>query len=158
MGRRKAENRLSDHEDFHIASLAIDVFELQRTDDAGGFALRFYTDLADPQMETAICVFHQRFSTNTMPKWPLAQPFRMLAHNGEINTIMGNRNWSVARTPKYKSQLLPDLAEAAPLVNRTGSDSSSLDNMLEMLVTGGMDLHLAVRSFGASSVAECRRP
>ena len=145
MGRRKAENRLSDHEDFHIASLAIDVLSYK------GLMMpvdlpRFYTDLADPQMETAICVFHQRFSTNTMPKWPLAQPFRMLAHNGEINTIMGNRNWSVARTPKYKSQLLPDLAEAAPLVNRTGSDSSSLDNMLEMLVTGGMDLHLAVRS------------
>jgi glutamate synthase (NADPH/NADH) large chain len=145
MGRRKAENRLSDNEDFHIASLAIDVLSYK------GLMMpvdlpRFYTDLADPQMETAICVFHQRFSTNTMPKWPLAQPFRMLAHNGEINTIMGNRNWSVARTPKYKSQLLPDLAEAAPLVNRTGSDSSSLDNMLEMLVTGGMDLHLAVRS------------
>ena len=145
MGRRKAENRLSDHEDFHIASLAIDVLSYK------GLMMpldlpRFYTDLADPQVETAICVFHQRFSTNTMPKWPLAQPFRMLAHNGEINTIMGNRNWSVARTPKYKSQLLPDLAEAAPLVNRTGSDSSSLDNMLEMLVTGGMDLHLAVRS------------
>jgi glutamate synthase (NADPH/NADH) large chain len=106
----------------------------------------FYLDLADERLETAICVFHQRFSTNTMPRWPLAQPFRMLAHNGEINTIMGNRNWSVARTPKYQTDLLPDLVEAAPLVNRTGSDSSSLDNMLEMLVTGGMDLHLAVRS------------
>ena len=107
---------------------------------------KFYSDLADPRLETAICVFHQRFSTNTMPKWPLAQPFRMLAHNGEINTIVGNRNWSVARTSKYKTNLLPDLTEAAPLVNRTGSDSSSLDNMLEMLVTGGMDLHLAIRA------------
>jgi len=145
MGRRKAENRLAADESFHIASLGIDVLSYK------GLMMpvdlpRFYTDLADPRLETAICVFHQRFSTNTMPKWPLAQPFRMLAHNGEINTIMGNRNWSVARTPKYQSQLLPDLTEAAPLVNRTGSDSSSLDNMLEMLVTGGMDLHLAVRS------------
>ncbi|MCS5587654.1 MAG: glutamate synthase large subunit [Porticoccaceae bacterium] len=145
MGRRKAENRLDSDESFHIASLGINVLSYK------GLMMpvdlpRFYSDLADPRLETAICVFHQRFSTNTMPRWPLAQPFRMLAHNGEINTIMGNRNWSVARTPRYKSQLLPDLAEAAPLVNRTGSDSSSLDNMLEMLVTGGMDLHLAVRS------------
>jgi len=145
MGRRKAENRLTADKSFHIASLGIDVLSYK------GLMMpvdlpRFYTDLADPRLETAICVFHQRFSTNTMPRWPLAQPFRMLAHNGEINTIMGNRNWSVARTPKYQSQLLPDLTEAAPLVNRTGSDSSSLDNMLEMLVTGGMDLHLAVRS------------
>jgi len=145
MGRRKAENRLETDDSFHIASLGINVLSYK------GLMMpvdlpKFYTDLADPRLETGICVFHQRFSTNTMPKWPLAQPFRMLAHNGEINTIVGNRNWSVARTAKYKSEYLPDLAEAAPLVNRTGSDSSSLDNMLEMLVTGGMDLHLAVRA------------
>jgi len=145
MGRRKAENRLGDDNRFHIASLGINILSykgLMMPVDLPGF----YLDLADQRLETAICVFHQRFSTNTMPQWPLAQPFRMLAHNGEINTIMGNRNWSVARTPKYRSDLLPDLIEAAPLVNRTGSDSSSLDNMLEMLVTGGMDLHLAVRT------------
>ena len=145
MGRRKAEQRLESDDSFHIASLGTNILSykgLMMPVDLPGF----YLDLADERMETAICVFHQRFSTNTMPKWPLAQPFRMLAHNGEINTIMGNRNWSVARTPKYQTDLLPDLLEAAPLVNRTGSDSSSLDNMLEMLVTGGMDLHLAVRS------------
>ncbi|MGB2042096.1 MAG: glutamate synthase large subunit, partial [Porticoccaceae bacterium] len=145
MGRRKAEKRLAADSSFHIASLGINILSykgLMMPVDLPGF----YLDLADERLETAICVFHQRFSTNTMPRWPLAQPFRMLAHNGEINTIMGNRNWSVARTPKYKTDLLPDLLEAAPLVNRTGSDSSSLDNMLEMLVTGGMDLHLAVRS------------
>ncbi len=145
MGRRKAEKQLTEDGSFHIASLGTNVLSykgLMMPVDLPGF----YLDLADERLETAICVFHQRFSTNTMPRWPLAQPFRMLAHNGEINTIMGNRNWSVARTPKYKTDLLPDLAEAAPLVNRTGSDSSSLDNMLEMLVTGGMDLHLAVRT------------
>ena len=145
MGRRKAEKQLGDDNRFHIASLGINILSykgLMMPVDLPGF----YLDLADQRLETAICVFHQRFSTNTMPQWPLAQPFRMLAHNGEINTIMGNRNWSVARTPKYRSDLLPDLIEAAPLVNRTGSDSSSLDNMLEMLVTGGMDLHLAVRT------------
>ena len=59
---------------------------------------RFYPDLSDERLTTAICVFHQRFSTNTMPRWPLAQPFRLLAHNGEINTIEGNRNWADART------------------------------------------------------------
>ncbi len=145
MGRRKAEKQLMDDSRFHIASLGTNILSykgLMMPVDLPGF----YLDLADERLETAICVFHQRFSTNTMPQWPLAQPFRMLAHNGEINTIVGNRNWSVARTPKYSTDLLPDLAEAAPLVNRTGSDSSSLDNMLEMLVTGGMDLHLAVRT------------
>src|SRR5690625_4628382 len=106
---------------------------------------RFFTDLADPRLETAICVFHQRFSTNTLPKWPLAQPFRMLAHNGEINTVVGNRNWSVARTTKFNTSLLPDLEQVAPLVTRAGSDSSSLDNMLEVLTLGGIDLHRAVR-------------
>ena len=145
MGRRKAEIRLETDNCFHMASLGSSILSykgLMMPVDLPGF----YLDLADPRLETAICVFHQRFSTNTMPRWPLAQPFRMLAHNGEINTIVGNRNWSVARTSKYKTDLIPDLIEAAPLVNRTGSDSSSLDNMLEMLVTGGMDLHLAVRS------------
>src|SRR5690606_38300477 len=106
---------------------------------------RFYPDLADENLATAICVFHQRFSTNTMPRWPLAQPFRMLAHNGEINTVTGNRNWAVARTSKFQTEFLPNLEEIAPLVNRDGSDSSSLDNMLEVLLTGGMELHKAIR-------------
>ncbi|WP_156507808.1 hypothetical protein, partial [Halioglobus sp. HI00S01] len=70
----------------------------------------------------AICVFHQRFSTNTMPKWPLAQPFRLLAHNGEINTIEGNRNWAEARTACFETERLPNIKDIAPLVNRTGSD------------------------------------
>ena len=105
----------------------------------------FFPDLADPDLTSAICLFHQRFSTNTMPRWPLAQPFRLLAHNGEINTITGNRNWAEARTGKFRSPLLPDIEAIAPLVNRTGSDSSSLDNMLEVLVAGGMDLHRAIR-------------
>ncbi|HAB65590.1 MAG TPA: glutamate synthase large subunit, partial [Pseudomonas sp.] len=87
----------------------------------------------------------QRFSTNTMPQWPLAQPFRFLAHNGEINTITGNRNWAQARRLKFANELLPDLEALDPLVNRTGSDSSSMDNMLELLVTGGMDLFRGLR-------------
>ena len=105
----------------------------------------FYPDLNDSLMATAICVFHQRFSTNTLPRWPLAQPFRLLAHNGEINTIAGNRSWAEARGHLFKSDQLPDLHKILPLVNNTGSDSSSLDNMLEVMVAGGMDIFRAIR-------------
>jgi glutamate synthase (NADPH/NADH) large chain len=105
----------------------------------------FFPDLSDERLQTAICVFHQRFSTNTLPKWPLAQPFRFLAHNGEINTITGNRNWAQARRTKFANDLIPDLDALGPLVNRVGSDSSSMDNMLELMVTGGIDLFRGVR-------------
>ncbi|SMF51564.1 glutamate synthase (NADPH/NADH) large chain [Alteromonadaceae bacterium Bs31] len=144
VARRRAEIRLASDRSFYIASLSHSVLSYK------GLMMpvdlpNFYKDLADARMETAICVFHQRFSTNTLPEWPLAQPFRMLAHNGEINTIMGNRNWSVARTKKFQTPLLPNVDDIVPLVNRVGSDSSSLDNMLELLLVGGMDLHRAAR-------------
>ncbi len=144
MARRKIEIRLADDKGFYISSFSLSVISYK------GLMMpvdidKFYIDLASPELKTAICVFHQRFSTNTSPQWPLAQPFRLIAHNGEINTVEGNRNWSVARTPKFQSELLPNLSEVTPLVNRTGSDSSSLDNMLEVLVTGGMELHRAIR-------------
>ncbi len=105
----------------------------------------FYEDLNNPALSSSICVFHQRFSTNTWPQWRLAQPFRFLAHNGEINTIRGNRNWSQARAHTFSSPLLPDLDSLLPLVSMDGSDSSSLDNMLEVLLTGGMDIFRAMR-------------
>jgi len=105
----------------------------------------FYPDLGDESLKTAICVFHQRFSTNTSPKWKLAQPFRLLAHNGEINTITGNRNWVLARRGKFANTKIPDLDALGPLVNRTGSDSSSLDNMLELMTTGGIELARSLR-------------
>ena len=142
VARRRAEQQLA--EGVYIASLSAQVVSYKGLMIPADLP-KFFPELADPRLETAICVFHQRFSTNTMPRWPLAQPFRLLAHNGEINTITGNRNWSVARTPKFASELVPELAELAPLVNREGSDSSSLDNMLEMLLAGGMELHRAVR-------------
>ena len=104
----------------------------------------FYADLNDERMETAIAVFHQRFSTNTWPQWRLAQPFRYLAHNGEINTVQGNRNWSVARGHKFESPEIP-MADVRPLVSMSGSDSNSLDNMLEALLAGGMDIFRAMR-------------
>jgi len=109
------------------------------------YLARFYPDLADERMTSSVAVFHQRFSTNTLPKWELAQPFRMLAHNGEINTIRGNRHWTRARRKLLASPLLEQLGEIDPPVAMHGSDSSSLDNMLELLVCGGMDLPQAVR-------------
>ena len=92
-----------------------------------------------------MCVFHQRFSTNTLPQWRLAQPFRFLAHNGEINTIQGNRNWAMARTKNFVSDKLDDISDLDPIISLTGSDSSSLDNMLEVMRAGGMDVLQAMR-------------
>ncbi|MBE0483152.1 MAG: glutamate synthase large subunit [Bacterioplanes sp.] len=142
--RRYMEKALAGHPDFYVASLSDRVLSYK------GLMMpvdlpNFYLDLGDPRLETAICVFHQRFSTNTMPRWPLAQPFRMLAHNGEINTIQGNRGWANARISQFESDLLPNLADISPIVNTTGSDSSSMDNMLELLATGGMNLFRAIR-------------
>ena len=105
----------------------------------------FYPDLQDERLASSLCVFHQRFSTNTWPQWRLAQPFRYLAHNGEINTIQGNRYWSVARGRKFETPLIPRMDDVRPLVSMTGSDSSSLDNMLEALLAGGMDVLRAMR-------------
>ncbi len=144
MVRRRVEKRVTDDPDFYIASLSNLVIVYKGLCQPVDLPL-FYPDLADIRMQSAICLFHQRFSTNTLPRWSLAQPFRYLAHNGEINTITGNRQWSRARSYKFRSPLLPDMAEAAPFVNTTGSDSSSLDNMLELLLAGGMDLFRAFR-------------
>lgn len=144
MARRRADKALKEDKTFYIASLSSSVLSYKGLMMPADIPT-FYKDLADPRLETAIVIFHQRFSTNTMPQWNLAQPFRMLAHNGEINTIMGNRNWARARTPKFQSELLPNLADVSPVVNTEGSDSSSLDNMLEVLVLGGMPLHHALR-------------
>ncbi len=105
----------------------------------------FYPDLKDERFESSLCVYHQRFATNTLPQWRLAQPFRHLAHNGEINTVQGNRNWSVARAMKFKTPLIPDMDAVRPLVSMSGSDSNSLDNMLEALLMGGIDIFRSMR-------------
>jgi glutamate synthase (NADPH/NADH) large chain len=107
--------------------------------------VQFYRDLADARLASSVAVFHQRFSTNTLPQWRLAHPYRYLAHNGEINTIQCNRNWARARGPLLRSPLLPQLQEVLPLVSLTGSDSQSLDNMLEVLLMGGLDALHAMR-------------
>jgi len=136
------KTRLNDY--YYISSMASEVLSYKGLIMPANLPV-FYEDLKDETMESAICVFHQRFSTNTWPQWRLAQPFRYLAHNGEINTIQGNRNWANARAYKFKSELLPDIDSIQPLVNMSGSDSSSMDNMLDFLLTGGMDLFRAVR-------------
>jgi len=109
------------------------------------YLVQFYPDLKDPRMEASVVVFHQRFSTNTLPQWRLAHPYRYLAHNGEINTVQGNRSWAVARGPLFRSPLLPDLRDILPVVSLSGSDSQSLDNMLELLLVGGLDPMHAMR-------------
>ena len=105
----------------------------------------FYRDLTDPRMGSSLAVFHQRFATNTLPEWRLAQPFRFLAHNGEINTVQGNRNWANARAYKFETDRIPDMEKVMPVVSRDGSDSMSLDNMLDALLAGGMDIFRAMR-------------
>jgi glutamate synthase (ferredoxin) len=103
---------------------------------------RFYPDLRDPRYETSIAVFHQRYSTNTFPSWPLAQPFRFLAHNGEINTLAGNVNWMRARLDRRarSSVWRERLGDLLPVIQPGGSDSAMLDNVLELLVRSGRDL------------------
>lgn len=144
MVKRRIEKRLTEDPDFYIVSLSNLVIIYKGLCRPIDLSL-FFPDLADIRMQSAISLFHQRFSTNTLPKWPLAQPFRFLAHNGEINTITGNRQWAQSRAYKFSSPLLPDMTEAAPFVNSTGSDSSALDNMLELFLAGGMDLFRAFR-------------
>lgn len=142
--RGVCEVALDNDADFYIASLSASVLIYK------GLVMprdlpRFYLDLADTRLAASICLFHQRFSTNTLPRWSLAQPFRYLAHNGEINTISGNRRWSRARAGKFATALLPKLQDLGTPVNQTGSDSSALDNMLDLLVAGGMNLFKAIR-------------
>ena len=144
IARRQAEKNCAKDDIFYIASLSTRVISYK------GLVMpvhlpAFYTDLADARMDAKLAIFHQRFSTNTLPQWKLAQPFRYLAHNGEINTIRGNRNWSIARSHILKTPLIPDMDQIRPLVSMSGSDSMSLDNMLEVLVSGGVDLFRAMR-------------
>src|SRR3954466_15250179 len=99
-----------------------------------------FPDLADPEVESALALVHQRFSTNTFPSWPLAHPYRFVAHNGEINALMGNKNWMRARESSLRSQLFgDDLEKLTPIVQAGNSDSATFDNVLELL-------HLAGRS------------
>src|SRR5690554_3945709 len=108
---------------------------------AAGQLSGFYRDLAEPDYETAIALFHQRYSTNTLSSWHLAQPFRFLAHNGEINTLQGNVNFMRAREPRLTSRVWgEDVRDLVPIIEEGASDSGALDNALELLTLSGRDL------------------
>jgi glutamate synthase domain-containing protein 2/glutamate synthase domain-containing protein 1/glutamate synthase domain-containing protein 3 len=140
--RKEIESRLSTAgvADVYIASFSARTVVYKGLVTAANLP-RFYLDLVDHRFETALALFHQRYSTNTFPSWPLAQPMRLLAHNGEINTVQGNRNWMAAREP---SSLANHWSEEAtwlsPIIDATGSDSTSLDNVLELLTHSGRDV------------------
>ncbi|MHB8293486.1 MAG: glutamate synthase large subunit [Acidimicrobiales bacterium] len=105
----------------------------------------FYRDLADERVETAIALVHSRFSTNTFPSWPLAHPYRLIAHNGEINTLRGNRNWMRAREALLETELLPgDIGRVLPVCTPGASDSATFDEVLELLHMAGRSLPHAV--------------
>jgi glutamate synthase (NADPH) large chain len=145
LARRRSEKKLEARDPvFYIPSLSAGTI-VYKGMVMPQFLAQFYPDLKDARMEASVVVFHQRFSTNTLPQWRLAHPYRYLAHNGEINTVQGNRSWAVARGPLFRSPLLPDLSDILPLVSLSGSDSSSLDNMLEVLLVGGLDPMHAMR-------------
>src|SRR5690606_31618115 len=104
-----------------------------------------FPDLGEPDMESALAMVHSRFSTNTFPRWPLAQPFRFLCHNGEINTLRGNVNWMNARQYLFESPHFgDDIAKIIPLMREGDSDSAILDNALELLYHTGRSLPHAV--------------
>ncbi|MDE2407193.1 MAG: glutamate synthase large subunit [Xanthomonadaceae bacterium] len=143
LARKHAEQTLRAHPDFYVTSLSAHLLGYK------GMVLpkylaQLFPDLALPQLQARAVLFHQRFSTNTQPRWPLAHPFRYLAHNGEINSIEGNRRWAQARRDVWVSPLL-DVSAFDEVVAMHGSDSQSLDNVLEWLLQGGMDLPKAMR-------------
>ncbi len=106
---------------------------------------RYFTDLRDPRLASRLALVHSRFSTNTFPSWELAHPYRMIAHNGEINTLRGNINWMRARESQLASELFgEDLEKVVPVVREGGSDSAIFDNVLELLVLGGRSVAHAV--------------
>lgn len=100
----------------------------------------FYPDLSDPEFESQLALVHSRFSTNTFPSWPLAHPFRFIAHNGEINTVKGNANWMAARESQLESDQLGDIEQLKPIVTAGASDSATFDEVLELLVLSGRSL------------------
>ena len=142
--RKRIENRIrrSDipgRDDFYIVSLSTKSIVYKGM--LSSLQLRgYYPDLTDSYFTSGLALVHSRFSTNTFPTWGLAQPFRLLAHNGEINTIRGNRGWMEAREGVLSSPALGDIGELRPIVQPGMSDSASLDNVLEFLVMSGLSL------------------
>lgn len=140
--RKKIERRIDD-EDFYICSLSSKdiVYKGMLT---SGQLRRYYPDLSNNYFTSGLALVHSRFSTNTFPKWKLAQPFRLLCHNGEINTVRGNRGWMKARESVLSSEALGDIKNLRPILQEGMSDSASLDNVFEFLVQSGMSLPQAM--------------
>jgi glutamate synthase (NADPH/NADH) large chain len=140
--RKRIENRIED-ENFYICSLSNKniIYKGMLT---SGQLRRYFPDLSNPYFTSGLALVHSRFSTNTFPKWKLAQPFRLLAHNGEINTIRGNRGWMKARESVLNSEALGDIKDIRPIVQEGMSDSASLDNVFEFLMMSGLSLPQAM--------------
>ena len=140
--RKRIENRIDD-EDFYICSLSGKnmIYKGMLT---SGQLRRYFPDLSNDYFTSGLALVHSRFSTNTFPKWKLAQPFRLLAHNGEINTIRGNRGWMKARESVLSGEALGDISDLRPIVQDGMSDSASLDNVFEFLMMSGLSLPQAM--------------
>lgn len=136
--RKKVERRI-DNKNFYICSLSSKNIVYKGM--LSSTQLReYYPDLTQPYFTSGLAIVHSRFSTNTFPTWGLAQPFRLLAHNGEINTIRGNRAWMEARESVLSTQTLGNIKDIRPIIQPNMSDSASLDNVLEFLVMSGLSL------------------
>ena len=140
--RKRIENRIDD-EDFYICSLSNKniIYKGMLT---SGQLRRYFPDLSNDYFTSGLALVHSRFSTNTFPKWKLAQPFRLLAHNGEINTIRGNRGWMKARESVLNSEALGNIKDLRPIVQEGMSDSASLDNVFEFLIMSVLSLPQAM--------------
>ena len=140
--RKKIEKRIT-NEDFYLCSLSNKniIYKGMLT---SGQLRRYFPDLSNPYFTSGLALVHSRFSTNTFPKWKLAQPFRLLAHNGEINTIRGNRGWMKARESVLNSEALGNIKDIRPIVQEGMSDSASLDNVFEFLMMSGLSLPQAM--------------
>ncbi len=146
LSRKECEHKLLGDEDFYIASMSSKVLSYK------GLIMpthikEFYKDLADERFKISFSLFHQRFSTNTLPAWKLAQPFRAVAHNGEINSVEGNRFNVEIKSESIKSEVFTDeeIKRILPILQLGASDSASADNFLEFLLVNGMDFFKAVR-------------
>jgi glutamate synthase (NADPH) large chain len=143
IARKRIEHELPDEQGTYFPSLSCRTLVYKGMFTTPELAA-FYPDLSDDRMESALALVHSRFSTNTFPSWPLAHPYRFIAHNGEINTVQGNRNWMRTRESLLSSPLLPGLERAFPVCTPGGSDSMSFDEVLEVLHLGGRSLPHAV--------------
>ncbi len=143
VARKRAEHELAEDLTTYFSSLSARtiVYKGMLTTPQLG---QFFPDLVDPRVESALLLVHSRFSTNTFPSWPLAHPYRFIAHNGEINTVQGNQNWMRAREAMASSPHLPNLAKAFPICTPGASDTARFDEVLELLHLAGRPIQHAI--------------